>query len=100
MESDSLVNGAATALSVDITSAANYVEETVNEITLNEGDYAFGVYSNRSYRFCRKAFIHFDIETEDNSGMPPLGVKTVILLTKYLVLGFYVILQQRVLSKV
>lgn len=64
------VNGAATALSVDITSAANYVEETANEITLNEGDYAFWVFTpTGATGVVGNPLFTLDIETEDNSGM-------------------------------
>ena len=64
------VNGAATALSVDMTSAANYVEETDNEITLNEGDYAFWVFTpTGATGAVGKPLYTLDIETEDNSGM-------------------------------
>jgi hypothetical protein len=64
------VNGVASSLSIDITSSANYVEETANEITLNAGDYAYwtivpiGAPGNIG-----KPLILVDIENEDNSGM-------------------------------
>lgn len=64
------VNGVATALSVNITSAANYVEETANEITLNEGDYAFWVFTpTGATGAVGNPLFTLDIETEDNSGM-------------------------------
>lgn len=84
------VNGAATALSVDITSAANYVEETANEITLNEGDYAFWVFTpTGATGFVGKPLFTFDIETEDNSGMLLSGSENSnITSTKYFGIGF------------